>query len=108
MNVMLVAVAERRREIGLLKAVGASTAQVMTVFIAEAVVLSSIGGAVGLSAGWLAVRGFVGIYPSFPAAPPVWAVAASIAVAIVVGVVFGVLPARRAARVDPVVALVGR
>jgi putative ABC transport system permease protein len=108
MNVMLVAVAERRREIGLLKAVGVSTTQVMTVFITEAAVLSSIGGAVGLATGWLVVRGFVAVYPSFPAAAPAWAVVASMLVAMVVGVVFGVLPARRAARVDPVVALAGR
>ena len=108
MNVMLVAVAERRREIGLLKALGASTRQVLAVFLAEAAVLSSVGGAVGLAAGWLTVRAFVQVYPSFPAAAPAWAVAASLTVSLGVGVVFGVVPARRAARLDPVQALVGR
>jgi putative ABC transport system permease protein len=108
MNVMLVAVAERRREIGLLKALGASTRQVLAVFLAEAAVLSSLGGAAGLTAGWLAVRAFVEIYPTFPAAAPMWAVAASLAVSLGVGVVFGVVPARRAAKLDPVQALVGR
>ena len=108
MNVMLVAVAERRREIGLLKALGASTRQVLAVFIAEASVLSSLGGAVGLAAGWLSIRAFVQVYPTFPAAPPTWAIAASLAVSLVVGVVFGVVPARRAAKLDPVQALVGR
>jgi putative ABC transport system permease protein len=108
MNVMLVAVAERRREIGLLKALGASTRQVLAVFIAEASVLSSLGGAVGLAVGWLSIRAFVQVYPTFPAAPPAWAVAASLGVSLGVGVVFGVVPARRAAKLDPVQALVGR
>jgi putative ABC transport system permease protein len=108
MNVMLVAVAERRREIGLLKALGASTRQVLAVFIAEASVLSSLGGGIGLAAGWLAVWAFVQVYPNFPAAPPAWAVAASLAVSLGVGIVFGAIPARRAAKMDPVQALVGR
>jgi len=108
MNVMLVAVAERRREIGLLKALGASTRQVLAVFIAEATVLSSLGGAVGLAVGWLAIRAFVQVYPTFPAAPPTWAVVASLVVSLGVGVIFGVVPARRAAMLDPVEALVGR
>jgi putative ABC transport system permease protein len=108
MNVMLVAVAERRQEVGLLKALGASTRQILGVFITEAAVLSSIGGLLGLMMGWIAIRVFVRIYPAFPASPPTWAIAASLAVASVVGVVFGVLPARRAARLDPVRALVGR
>lgn len=108
MNVMLVAVAERKREIGLLKALGATTRQVLAVFIAEASVLSSLGGAVGLAAGWLSIRIFVQIYPTFPAAPPTWAVAASLAVSLGVGIIFGVVPAKRAAKLDPVEALVGR
>ena len=108
MNVMLVAVAERRREIGLLKALGASTRQILAVFVAEAAVLSTLGGLLGLGGGWAAVRAFVRVYPTFPAAPPVWAVAASLVVAMGVGIVFGTLPARRAARLDPVQALAGR
>jgi putative ABC transport system permease protein len=108
MNVMLVAVSERRHEIGLLKALGASTAQILAVFLAEAAVLSTLGGIVGLVAGGAAVRTFVGIYPTFPAATPIWAIVASLVMSMVVGVFFGVVPARRAARLDPVEALVGR
>ena len=108
MNVMLVAVSERRGEIGLLKALGASTSQILTVFIAEAAVLSTLGGIAGLALGGAAIRIFVSVYPTFPAATPVWATIASLAVSVVVGVFFGVVPARRAARLDPVEALVGR
>jgi putative ABC transport system permease protein len=108
MNVMLVAVAERRREIGLLRAVGAGAGQVLAVFLAEAVVLAGLGGLAGVGFGLVVVRVFVHIYPTFPAAPPLWAVAASLAVSLVVGVAFGVLPARRASRLDPVQALAGR
>jgi putative ABC transport system permease protein len=108
MNVMLVAVSERRPEIGLLKALGASTSQIVAVFIAEAAVLSTLGGLVGLAIGGLAVNAFVGVYPTFPATTPAWAVIASLVVSVVVGVFFGVVPARRAARLDPVTALAGR
>jgi putative ABC transport system permease protein len=108
MNVMLVAVSERRHEIGLLKALGASTAQILAVFIAEAAVLSTLGGVVGLTVGGATVRAFVGFYPTFPAATPMWAIVASLVMSMVVGVFFGVVPARRAARLDPVEALVGR
>lgn len=108
MNVMLVAVAERRREIGLLKAVGVSSGQILAVFMTEAAVLSTVGGLVGLGLGWAAVAVFVRIYPSFPASPPLWAVIAALTVAVGVGIAFGVLPARRATRLDPVQALAGR
>ena len=108
MNVMLVSVAERRREIGLLKALGASDRQVLAAFLAEAVVLSSAGGALGVGAGFAAVRAFVRVYPTFPASPPAWSVAAALGVSVLVGAVFGVVPARRATRLDPVAALTGR
>ncbi|BCW93144.1 MAG: ABC transporter permease [Thermoanaerobaculum sp.] len=107
MNVMLVAVTERRREIGLLKAVGVTRGQVMAVFLTEALVLSGLGGVLGLALGTGSVKVFVRLYPSFPAAPPLWAFAAALAVAFGVGTVFGLLPAARAARVDPVLALSG-
>jgi putative ABC transport system permease protein len=108
MNVMLVSVTERRAEIGLLKAVGAADGQVLAAFLAEAVLLSFTGGAVGILLGASAVRLFVSFYPTFPATPPAWAIAAAVAVSLLVGVVFGVWPARRATRLDPVAALVGR
>ncbi len=65
-------------------------------------------GLLGLAIGWLAVRGFVALYPALPATPPPWAVAAAFSLSVAVGAVFGVLPARRATRLDPVAALAGR
>ena len=108
MNVMLVSVSERTREVGLLKALGAERRQILGVFLAEAMVLSSAGGVCGLLVGQVAVRALIGFYPDLPAQAPDWAVAASLAVAVAVGAVFGVAPARRAARLDPVAAISGR
>jgi len=108
MNVMLVSVSERTREVGLLKALGASGGQVLRLFLVEAAILSSAGGALGLLAGWAGTLAIRALYPDFPVAPPAWAVAAALAVSVAVGLVFGVLPARRAARLDPVVALARR
>jgi putative ABC transport system permease protein len=105
MNVMLVSVSERTREVGLLKALGVSRGQVLSFFLAEAALLSSTGGLLGLGLGWGAVRLLVRIYPALPATPPTWAVAAALSVSIAVGVVFGLLPARRATLLDPVLAL---
>jgi putative ABC transport system permease protein len=105
MNVMLVAVTERKGEIGLLKALGAANGEILAVFLAEAVLLSTVGGLLGLGLGYSAVRVFVQLYPSFPAAPPVWAVAAALALSLVVGVASGIWPARRATQLDPVAAL---
>jgi putative ABC transport system permease protein len=108
MNVMLVSVSERRSEVGLLKALGATRRQILGVFLVESIMLSSLGGAVGLGLGWLIVATVTAIYPSFPAATPLWAVGAVAAVSMLTGTLFGVLPAWRASRLDPVVALQSR
>lgn len=108
MNVMLVAVSQRTAEIGLLKAIGATQRQIAALFLAEAVMLSFAGALAGLllgfGANWIAGR----IYPSITFQPPLWALGLAILTAIASGVVFGLLPARRAARLDPVAALAGR
>lgn len=108
MNVMLVSVSERTREVGLLKALGAGRRQILALFLAEAMLLSTAGGMVGLSIGYGAVGILIGLYPDLPARPPLWAVVSALSLAIAVGAAFGVLPARRATRLDPVAALAGR
>jgi putative ABC transport system permease protein len=107
MNVLLVSIAERRAEIGLLRAVGASRLQVRAVFLVEAALLSTAGGLVGLALGWAGTRLLVRLYPALPASPPLWAVAAALAVSVGLGALFGWLPARRATRLDPIAALAG-
>jgi putative ABC transport system permease protein len=105
MNVMLVSVSERTAEIGLLKAVGAARRQLVACFLVEAAILASAGGVCGVAAA-LALNGaFRALYPAFPIEPPPWAIPGAVAVSLVVGLVFGALPARRAARLDPVAAL---
>ncbi len=108
MNVMLVSVTERRAEIGLLKALGTEQSQILGVFLTEAVLLSSAGALLGLATGLIAVRVFVSVFPGFPAAPPAWAIAAALSLSLFVGVAFGIWPARRAMRLDPVAALARR
>ena len=108
MNVMLVSVSERTREVGLLKALGASRGQVLRVFLVEAALLSTAGGVLGLLVGWCGTALLRTLYPGFPIEPPAWAVVAALVVSVSVGLVFGVLPARRAARLDPIVALARR
>ncbi|MGE5491682.1 MAG: ABC transporter permease [Actinomycetota bacterium] len=105
MNVMLVAVTQRTGEIGLLKALGATAGTIRMAFLMEAAMLSIVGALVGYAlghAGAFAIRQF---FPVFPAYPPQWAVIAGLSTALVTGLVFGVMPARRAARMDPVQAL---
>ncbi|MCZ6746693.1 MAG: ABC transporter permease, partial [Acidobacteria bacterium] len=108
MNVMLVSVSERTEEIGLLKALGVRSGQILAVFLAEALLLSSLGGLAGLAGGWGAVYLAVRLWPVVPAAPPAWAVVAALGISVGVGVLFGVLPARRATRLDPVASLARR
>jgi putative ABC transport system permease protein len=107
MNVMLVSVSERTAEIGLLKALGASRFQILTAFLFEAVILSCSGGAIGLAVGFALDHAFMAVYPNFPVQPPTWAVYGALLVSVLVGGIFGLLPARRAARLDPVAALGG-
>ena len=108
MNVMLVSVSQRTAEVGLLKAIGARRSQITALFLTEAILLSAAGAASGLVVG-LAVDWVVGrIYPALPLEPPLWAVALAVITAIASGVVFGLMPARRAAQLDPVEALAGR
>jgi putative ABC transport system permease protein len=108
MNVMLVAVSQRTAEVGLMKALGARGSQVTALFLAEAVMLSLVGACCGLVIGFAADWVIGRAYPALPLAPPVWAVVLAVLIAVASGVVFGLLPARKAARLDPVVALAGR
>ncbi len=108
MNVMLIAVAQRVKEIGLLKALGAPGRQIRNLFFAEAVLLSGIGCLAGLALGYLGSAVIGQIYPNFPVSPPWWSVLAASATALGTGILFSVWPARRAARLDPVAALAGK
>jgi len=105
MNVMLVAVTQRTGEIGLLKALGAPARTIRLAFLTEAAMLSTVGALVGYLLGQLGAFALRQFFPVFPAYPPDWAVIASLATALVTGLLFGVMPARRAAQLDPVNAL---
>lgn len=108
MNVMLIAVAQRTNEIGLLKALGATPRQIRFVFFAEAALLSLAGGLAGSLLGQFGSFIIRRIYPAVPAYAPLWAVFGALLLAVVSGVAFSVLPARRAARLDPATALARR
>ena len=108
MNVMLVAVSQRTPEVGLLKALGASSGAILWVFLAEATILSLVGATAGVAVGYAVIRIVDQAYPLLPLSAPLWAVASAVTVALITGVLFGVLPARRAAKLDPVAALAGR
>ena len=105
MNVMLVAVTQRTGEIGLLKALGATARTIRLAFLAEAAMLSAVGALVGYLLGQLGAFALRQFFPVFPAYPPDWAVIAGLSTALATGLIFGVMPARRAARLDPVQAL---
>ncbi|HEX2643132.1 MAG TPA: ABC transporter permease [Thermoanaerobaculia bacterium] len=107
MNIMLVSVTERTREIGVRKAVGARRKDLLLQFLIEAVTLSLVGGGIGLIAGYgmgaLLVRTIPGDLP--PAHVPLWAVALAFGFSTLVGVIFGIYPAGKASRLDPIDAL---
>lgn len=105
MNVMLVAVTQRTGEIGLLKALGAPARTIRLAFLAEAAMLSTVGALVGYLLGQLGAFVLRQVFPVFPAYPPDWAVIAGLGTALGTGLLFGVMPARRAALLDPVQAL---
>jgi putative ABC transport system permease protein len=108
MNVMLVSVTQRTAEIGLLKALGATGSTVRLIFLTEATMLSLAGALAGYGMGHAGAALIRQLYPAFPAYAPTWAVVAGLVTALVTGMLFGVLPARRASRLDPVLALVRR
>jgi len=105
MNIMLVSVTERTREIGIRKAVGAKRSDIVVQFLTEAVVLTGLGGLAGMTLGWLISVIFRLIFPSLPTSVPLWAAALGVCVSVGVGLFFGTWPAMKAARLDPVVAL---
>jgi len=105
MNIMLVSVTERTREIGVRKAIGARRGDIIIQFLTEAVVLTGLGGLIGMLFGWsvsMVTRFFL---PNLPTLVPLWAVVLGIVVSVGIGVFFGIWPASKAARLDPVEAL---
>jgi putative ABC transport system permease protein len=105
MNIMLVSVTERTREIGIRKAVGAKRTDIIAQFLTEAVVLTVLGGLLGMVFGWLISLLSRLFFPSLPTAVPLWTVVMGLAVSVGVGLFFGVWPATKAAGLDPVEAL---
>lgn len=108
MNVMLVSVTQRTAEIGLLKALGASKTQVQWLFLAESILLSLVGALTGLLIGQLVISIIQTVYPKFPVDLPNWGLLSALGVSIFTGLAFGVLPARKAAGLDPIAALAKR
>jgi putative ABC transport system permease protein len=103
--IMMISVTERTREIGVRKALGATRATILWQFLVEAVTLTAIGAATGLVLGILVTMGVRSAWPSIPASTPVGSIVAALIVSAFTGILFGLLPAMRAARLDPVAAL---
>ena len=105
MNIMLVSVTERTREIGVRKAIGARRADIVLQFLTEAVVLTGLGGLIGMTFGWLVSVAAHLAFPSLPTAVPIWAAVLGVGVSVAIGLFFGIWPANKAASLDPVTAL---
>jgi putative ABC transport system permease protein len=105
MNIMLVSVTERTYEIGIRKAIGAKRADILIQFLLEAASLTFLGGIAGIIFGWLIALITRMIFTTLPAAVPLWSAVLGIVVSVGVGLFFGIWPANKAARLDPVEAL---
>lgn len=108
MNVMLVAISQRRNEIGLLKALGASRRQILMIFLTEAGLLSLGGALTGVTLGYLGSWGLGAAYPALQGGAPVWAILSAASVALISGLLFAATPARRASQLEPIDALAKR
>jgi len=104
MNVMLVSVTERTREIGVRRAVGATKRDILSQFLAEALIQCIIGGAIGIGIGFLSALA-LRTYTSFPASVQLWVALLGVALSSLIGLFFGIYPARKASGLDPVTAL---
>jgi len=105
MNIMLVSVTERTREIGLRKAVGAFRRDIVLQFLTEATTLSLLGGAIGVVLGIAVPAAIKRVFEALPAETPIWAIVVGLGVSISVGIFFGLYPAVKASRLDPIEAL---
>lgn len=105
MNIMLMSVTERTKEIGVRRAVGARRIDIILQFLIEAVTLTALGGLMGIAVGWIVSTVVHLLMPSIPSSVPLWAVVVGMGVSIAVGLVFGLWPAVKAARLDPIDAL---
>ncbi len=108
MNIMLVTVSQRTAEIGLLKAIGASRHQIQNLFLVEAVILTSLGALIGLALGFSGNHLIHYFFPAMNNAAPLWSILAAFILAVGTGLLFGAMPARRAARLNPIQALARR
>jgi putative ABC transport system permease protein len=105
MNIMLVSVRERTREVGIRKSVGATRSDIALQFLIEAVTLSVCGGLIGVGIAWAATVILGIVYPSVPVTISLWSVLTAFLFSLSTGVFFGVYPATKASSVDPVEAL---
>ncbi len=108
MNVMLVSVTQRTSEIGLLKALGASCRKITMIFLVETALVSFMGAAAGIALAFGVIQVLENVFGGFSLPVPVWALVSAVGVGVGTGVLFGMMPARRAAKLDAVEALSGR